>query len=500
MAVFSQNSPAKKEAFSVTGEELKDHMYYLASDAMEGRLPGTYGYQKAVEYVVSQFKQSKLKPLFTDENGDSTYIQKVPFIKYTWDPQNTCTVKAKGNKKTLSQNTNFAILDSKPYSAETLKGEIVFVSSGIIEPEYGLNNYRNVDVRGKWVVSYFQSRWLNKILPEVIIKEKQYNTWGAIEKLEKNAVDAGAIGLILVPSKQMLQYFPMVASVLKEKKLVKGISNSMFSAKSNVLIADSLTITTLFSNSNLNPISNDSIRESFVLRKTTMKLDKNVLIEEFESANVAGMIGGASDKFNDEIITLGAHLDHVGIQNGQIRNGADDNASGSIGVIEIAEELAKDNLQRPVIAVLYTAEEMGLLGSKYFSDYPPVPLESIKLNVNLDMIGRSDGEVKKGLAPVYADRINDKLKSEIVSVHKQYPIVELDWAYADTTQYGSQSDHYSFYKKGIPSVFFFNGVHADLHGAGDDPEKIDYEYFQRNCRFIYTLINEFAAKDNLILK
>src|SRR5690606_34250840 len=112
--------------------------------------------------------------------------------------------------------------------------------------------------------------------------------------------------------------------------------------------------------------------------------------------------------------------------------GADDNASGSIGVIEIAEEMAQKGSMRPILFLLYTAEEMGLIGSEYFVLNPPVPLSQIKVNVNLDMISRSDGDVENGLAPIYMDEMNAILKNEIIEVNRKFPYVELDWAYADT--------------------------------------------------------------------
>ena len=135
---------------------------------------------------------------------------------------------------------------------------------------------------------------------------------------------------------------------------------------------------------------------------------------------------------------------------------------------------------------------MGLLGSYFLTEKPPIPIENIKVNINLDMLGRSDGDVQHGIAPVSTDTIDKILKDNIINVQQKYPLVDLDWAYADTSMFKKGSDHYPFHLKGIPSVFFFNGPHPDSHSPSDDANKIDYEYLQKNCQFVYHLIMELA--------
>lgn len=496
--IFAQNEQ-QNNTCNITIEELKDHMYYLASDDLKGRYTGEAGYNKAVEYAVSQFKRAGLKPIIVDKNGDSTFLQRVPFIKYNWDSTNTIIIKKKKVKHKLKQSVNYALLSGKPFDQTKLQGDVVFVSAGLREPEYGIDNYANVDVKGKWVVTYLDAKWLDKFLPENIIAEKYTDAKTYNNIIFKNAKDAGAIGMIGVISKKMLPHFPKWTEVYKQLIKVKGVESDFLNVDYPLLVIDSVFTTALFDKTGFNPIENDTLYESFELNKTKLTLNKNALVSEFDSYNIVAKYEGEEPSFKNEYLTLGAHLDHIGTMDGAAFNGADDNASGSIGVMEIAEEIKLSGSKRPVLFILYTAEEMGLLGSEYFVSNSPVQLSQIMVNINLDMISRSDGDVEKGIAPINANKIDEVLKNEIINTHNKYPLVEIDWAYADTTQFAGSSDHYSFHKKGIPSVFFFSGDHADYHDIGDDPEKIDYDFFAKNCRFVYHLLHELGNKEKLQL-
>lgn len=487
---------------NITIDELKDHMYYLASDALKGRLPGEDGYQKAVEYAVSQFKQSNLKPLFIDENGDSTYLQKISFEKYVWDAENSMIIqKDKTKKQEFKQGMNYVLLRGKPFDVTKLEGDAVFVSAGIREPEYGLDNYANVDVKGKWVITYSraQVKWLDKFLPSSVIKEKYTNPATYIDTKDQNAMEAGAIGMIAIVNKQRLPRFKMIAEVLKQKIVTPKADTDVLNAEFPIILVDSIVAATLFTKPENNPFENDTLYESFELKNTKITVIKNATIHEFDSYNVGALLPGNDSSLKEEYITLGAHLDHLGTSDEFIFTGADDNASGSIGLIEIAEEMAQTGSKRPVLFLLYTAEEMGLIGSEYFVLNPPVPLSQIKVNINLDMISRSDGDVEKGIAPIYADEINTNLKNEIIEINREFPFVELDWAYADSSIVTSSSDHFSFHKRNIPAVFFFSGLHPDYHTSRDVPEKVDYEYFMNNCRFVYQLVYGLSNKEKLQL-
>lgn len=497
--VSAQNQQQNSSS-NITIDELKDHMYYLASDDLKGRLPGEDGYQKAVEYAVSQFKQSNLKPLFIDENGDSTYLQKIEFGKHIWDTANTMVIQKKKTKKQeFKQSINYIIFSGKPFDVTKMEGEVVFVSAGIREPEYGLDNYANVDVKGKWVITYINAKWLDKFLPESLIKEKYTNAVRYNKLVFENAREAGAIGMLSIADKQVLPYFKMLADANKQQINAQKVDADFLNVAFPLVMIDSVITASLFAEPKFNPFENDTLYESFELKDIKITLNKNATFHEFNSYNVGALLPGNDSFLQEEFITLGAHLDHIGTMDNLAFNGADDNASGSIGVIEIAEEMAQRGSKRPVMFLLYTAEELGLIGSGHFVLQAPVPLSQIKVNINLDMISRSDGDVENGIAPICADKMNTNLKKEIIEINQKFPFAELDWAYADSSHYASSSDHFSFHKSNIPAVFFFSGVHPDYHNFGDDPDKIDYEYFRNNCRFVYQLVYSLSNKEKLEL-
>ncbi len=192
---------------------------------------------------------------------------------------------------------------------------------------------------------------------------------------------------------------------------------------------------------------------------------------------------------------MGAHLDHVAPVDGQVRNGADDNASGSSGLIEVAEAMAMNPGRRPVVFIAFTAEEMGLLGSNYFLNTGTIEKEMIKFNLNLDMIGRSSEENAETRAHylVTHKKYLNQLSSfvgEINSNTINYPLL-----YNNDEDSPGASDHETFIDAGIPAFFFFSGVHEDLHKPGDDPDKIDYSKVESLSRLAY-LITETLANMN----
>ena len=178
------------------------------------------------------------------------------------------------------------------------------------------------------------------------------------------------------------------------------------------------------------------------------------------------------------------------MQKNQVMNGANDNASGCAGLLEIAEALNKKT-KRSIILIFYSKEESGLLGSFYFTENPPIPISNILVNINVDMVGRTVADVKK-LAPIAADRITPKF-SEIISSVSKRDSYDLDWDFAKKSYSDfAGSDHFPFHLKYIPAVYMFSGDDPDYHKPTDDPEKIDYELLRDNIEFIFNLTKELA--------
>jgi hypothetical protein len=492
----AQNNQVSVGAESITIPELRDHMFYLASDELEGRMPGTPGFEKALQYVVTQLRQAGLSPVCKTNDSKLSYYQNLTINRYSPGSNNRITIIKNGDKRTFSYEDNFIICYGGPFETKELNAGLVYVGAGIKEADYGIDDYKNIDIKGKWaVVLQNVPVYVKKKLPVEILKKYVYPPEG-IKRIVQQAKDAGAIGIILLPDDRQLKRWKTIAEAYHDFYSIPGTGQIWTNTILPTVIIDSAMIEYLFTGQKYNPLTDKKSYKSFELKKCELTLREEYNSTTIHTANVIGLIVGSDPVLKNEFIILTAHLDHMGVEKGEVFNGADDNASGSVGVLEIAEALAKSKPERSIICMLCAGEELGLLGSYYFTENPPVPLKNIIVNVNLDMIGCSNTGIK-GLAPIGAGRISTKLKEVILKVYNENQYVPVDWLYADTCRFINSSDHYSFHLKKIPAVFFFSGDNPDIHTPSDDPEKIDYEFFQRSCRLIYEVIMELANGDGL---
>lgn len=494
--LLAQESKKSGEGETITIEELRDHMFYLGSDELEGRLSGSPGFVKAQQYVVTQLRQAGLSPIAKTKDATRSYYQDITIYKYSPDSGNRLTVIKNGNERTFSIKDDFIINSDNSFETKESSGGLAFVGAGLKESDHGINDYNNIEVKGKWVVVLAINGALplsieKKLSPEIL---RKYNN-NLEEKRKiiiKNAKDAGAIGIITIPPNAMLKNWKRMKESTQDFHIVPGIAKIYRESSLPVIIIDSSMVDYLFNGEKYNPRTDKEPYKSFVFKNSELRLQKKYNLSTIPTSNVVALIEGSDPILKNEFIILGAHLDHMGILNGVIMNGADDNASGSAGVLEIAEALVKSKPKRSVICVLYTGEELGLLGSSYFTENPPVPLKDIIANINIDMIGCLNTDVK-GLAPIGASGVSSKLKEVIIKVGEKNKEIPLDWTYEDTNpSIISGSDNYSFQLKKIPAVFFFTGLNSDIHKPSDDAEKIDYEILQKSCKLIYEVTLELA--------
>ena len=227
-----------------------------------------------------------------------------------------------------------------------------------------------------------------------------------------------------------------------------------------------------------------------------------------DSENVLAYIKGTEKP--DEIIVISAHLDHEGIKDGEIYNGADDDGSGTVAILEIAEAFkqAADAGKGPKRSILFlhvTGEEKGLLGSKYYTENPIFPLANTVSNLNIDMIGRVDDRHKGNPNYVYligSDKLSTELHNISEAMNKKYTNIDLDYKYNDDNdpnRFYYRSDHYNFAKHNIPIIFYFNGTHADYHRPTDTPDKINYEMLENRARLVFHTAWEVANRENRVV-
>ncbi|MFY7671512.1 M28 family metallopeptidase [Tenacibaculum sp. MEBiC06402] len=227
-----------------------------------------------------------------------------------------------------------------------------------------------------------------------------------------------------------------------------------------------------------------------------------------DSENVVAFIKGTEKP--DEIIVISAHLDHEGVKNGEVYNGADDDGSGTVAILEIAQAFKKaaDDGNGPKRSILFlhvTGEEKGLLGSKYYTENPIFPLENTVTDLNIDMIGRIDARHKGNPNYVYligSDKLSTELHNLSENVNKKYMNIDLDYKYNDENdpnRFYYRSDHYNFAKHNIPIIFYFNGTHADYHRPTDTPDKINYELLENRTRLVFYTAWEVANRENRLV-
>ena len=228
-----------------------------------------------------------------------------------------------------------------------------------------------------------------------------------------------------------------------------------------------------------------------------------------DSENIWAFIEGSEKP--EEVIVISAHYDHVGIENGDVYNGADDDGSGTSALLEIAQafQMAKKAGHGPKRSILFlhvTGEEHGLLGSRYYSENPLFPLANTVADVNIDMIGRRDAlhaDTNNYVYIIGANRLSSELDHISATMNQKYVGLDLDYRFndpKDPNRFYERSDHYNFAKFGIPSVFFFNGVHADYHKKSDEPNKIEYDALEKRTQLAFVIAWELAnRKDRIVV-
>ena len=451
---------------SIKIDELKEKMSKYSSDEFEGKGTPSKGQELAVVYLANHYKKLNIPPV-----KNKSYFQPVP-LQFESKPEINLNIS----------NKDFSYYDD--YISYKNGPDKIYANEDIIYAGYGIednlySDYKDVNVKGKVVVVSGGEPKKNN---EYFINGKEKSKWSNIRQeinlKSETAKSKGALALIIVDEYLHRRYSytnKYSDSGRGEKKMKLGNKESN---DFQVL---------LFSEKHKEYLSNDNLKLNMYFKKD---------VQPFSADNVAAIIRGS--EFPDEYIILTAHLDHVGVQNGDIYNGADDNGSGTVAMLEIAEAfaLAKEQGYLPKRSVVFlhvTAEERGLLGSEYYADFDPlVPIENTIANLNMDMMGRADpNRGVKNLNYVYiigSDILSDDLHKINLEANENYANLELDFRFNDINdpnQFYYRSDHYHFVKNNIPAIFYFSGVHEDYHQPTDTAEKILYEPYKRRVKLIF---------------
>jgi Peptidase family M28 len=498
-AAIAQNENALKFSETITADDLKKHLYIIAGPGMEGRETATEGQRKAAAYIENHFKQLGLTPPAALKGYQQSFPIHVDSLL-----SSSVTL----NKQKLEWGKDYLTPADANENGMFMAGEIVFVGYGITSKNY--DDYKSLNVKGKIVA--FVNGEPKKDSLYIVSGNRQYTAeWstGVSGKLI-NAYKHGAKGALLInqSSEKFLAY------TIEQSKKSKPYLPEHEKSVSGINITHALA-QTIFGKETFNAIKEKAVNQEPYSKKDYFSR-KNKLTASYTeqknisySTNVIGMLEGTDKK--DEYVFVTAHYDHLGIVNGELRPGADDDGSGTVGVLEIAEAFAKAaeagyRPRRTMVFMTVSGEEKGLWGSEYYANNPVLPLNKTSVDLNIDMIGRIDDKRKYGDSTNYIYVIgDDKLSSDLTpitdSINNTYIKMELDRKYNepnDPNRFYWRSDHYNFASKGIPIIFFFNGTHKDYHGKGDTPDKINYELHQKRTRLVFLIAWEAANRKQMM--
>ena len=479
-------------AESITLNELKEMLYKYASDEFEGRETGEKGQKLAVEYIKNQYKTMGVASAY----GTDDYFQEVNLEK----PE-IARAEIKVNDNSFEAFKSHLVL-ALTKSLDVQLSDIVYVGYGIDSENY--SDYAAIDVKGKVVLAKAgEPNDVNGNYVSSGTKEKTKWTNGrqSLSSKQNAAKDNGARAFLYFDSSLFSRYAPFF------QRQAESGSSGRLSLKSSTEDYAFVMINEDLATAILPTIKED---DSPKIVEASMSIKANRNSKDIVSENVVAFIKGSEKP--DEIVVISSHLDHIGISGEQINNGADDDGSGTVATIEIAEAFqnaVKDGFspKRSILFLHVTGEEKGLLGSRYYTDYDPIfPLENTVANLNIDMIGRIDSKQKDGernyVYVIGSDKLSSELHNLSEAVNEKYTKIELDYKYNDENdpnRYYYRSDHYNFAKNNIPVIFYFNGTHDDYHRPTDTPDKIEYDLLENRAKLVFYTAWEIANREERIV-
>lgn len=501
---------ATKYAESITPQDLKKHLVIIASDSLEGRDTGSPGQKKAAEYVSKYFKSYGLEPIADNGDGAKSYLQKYKLYKRSYGD---VFVKIDGKKYAFNKDFYLNGLLSIPEETET---PVVLVGYGIEEGTY--NDYANLDVNGKSVI-LFEGEPKSEDGKYLLNNTTEKTKWSgplSWQQKVKLALSKGAKFVFIITDKsgedldKEIRQRAVMARRFSSPTL-KPVQESPNGMASFVIMPEMAASLLKSSTQKLSKIKSniDKGNKSTakpLTGKASFKAER--VTEIVNTENVAGFMEGTDKK--DEVLVISAHLDHIGISaNGEINNGADDDGSGTVSIMEIAEAFSKAKAdgkgpRRSILFLNVTGEEKGLFGSEYYSENPLLPLANTIADLNIDMIGRVDEAHKNDPKYVYvigADKLSSDLHAISEEANKKYVNYKLDYTFndpKDPNRFYYRSDHYNFAKKNIPVIFYFTGVHEDYHRPGDDVEKIMFDKQAPIVKLVFYTAWELANREERI--
>lgn len=489
-------SEGEKNAQAITAAEMKDYLYFVASDEMAGRNTPSKELDLTAKFIALNLSRWGIKPGGDMVNGNKSYFQTIRLKRNKADlTQSNVTF----GDKTFKGGDEFLVQQS---AAAPVSGNLIFGGNGWLVKAKQIDALAGLDVKDKIVVVAGTGGLPAGVTVQDLGGE-QGSDWADPYTYAKSK---GAKALLVILPSSNPEFFGMM-----RQRMSGNVPYAMDKAGSAptvpVVIASQAMADALLAGEKMTAADLTKASGAAFAFTGNKSLTINIkdATEYATTQNVIGILEGSDAQLKDEYVAIGAHYDHVGtgrpVNGDAIYNGADDDGSGTVAVLNIAHAFALSNPRpkRSIMFAWHAGEEKGLWGSEYLVNHPPVPLANIVAQLNIDMIGRTKkagdtntaNENLTGPGEIYV--IGSKLMSTQLgalseAVNNGYLKLKFNYKYDapdDTERLFYRSDHYNYAKKGIPIIFYFDGVHEDYHQPGDSPDKIDYEKMEQVARTVF---------------
>ncbi|HVE56408.1 MAG TPA: M20/M25/M40 family metallo-hydrolase, partial [Pyrinomonadaceae bacterium] len=512
---FAFGAAAQKA--DVTEQNLRTNIAYLASDQLEGRRTGETGATTAAGFIANLFAQYKLKAGVSTVAGGKTsknFLQKFPYttgveIAETGNEFKLSLKNVNAPQVQVEENNPVRPLVFSP-NGEAQNAAIIFAGYGIESAESNFNDYDGLNASGKVVLAFDGN-------PENDVPRSPFSRF-TVHAKAKIAKDKGAVGLLLISREDKFEndrYAKIKYNQTDGETAVPVFSVSRTTAANILGIKDS-ELKTIESLTAMKKDTTARVQVGFRDLSPTVSFKVNLVKKQTDAYNVIGVLEGNDDVLKNEAIVIGAHYDHLGkggqgslaVNSTEIHHGADDNASGTAGLIELARIFAKEKKnKRTIIFIAFGGEEEGLLGSKHYVANPVFPLEKTVAMLNMDMVGRlTENKLTVGgigTATEWNDLVKlrnlfpdlessspskpNKTSTNPVITLAITPLKTIFNLQLNEDGFGP-SDHSSFYGKQIPVLFFFTGTHSDYHKPSDTADKINYAGLEKVIGYVAEIV------------
>jgi hypothetical protein len=458
--------PLARAAASITPRDVAQRIGIIADDSMMGRDTPSRGLEQTAQYVAAQFRQFELRP----GGDDGGWLQRYAITRRRLDLKRSRIVFTAGPQRDTAALTSAAKYEGGAMPAQAVEGTALLVGGA-----QTAETAKRIDVHDKVVIYAAPERLESEQIQEVL----------------RTLFRAGPRALIVVSDRDSADF----AATLPTSASVRTVVGSP-SGPVAVQVREGAVRTALrAAQADLASVrrSGEPIAHALPALVVSIEL-KDSITSATSAPNTVGILEGSDPTLKHEYLVYSAHMDHIGITPGQpdsINNGADDDGSGTVGVIELAEAFSRAGARpkRSIIFLTVSGEEKGLWGSKYFSEHPAVPIKQIVADLNIDMIGRNWPDTIVAIGKEHSDL--GATLNQVNAAHRELGMTAIDDRWPEE-QFYFRSDHYNFARKGVPILFFFNGVHPDYHEVTDSPDKINSEKEARILRLLFYLGQEIA--------